>query len=131
MQMGALSILKQKLFSCPIFNDINPGGSLAVQNGYLLLTYVIALCGYCASAVIDKPVISHLHLQLYSFAISAVIFLLTSSIINKALPGALIVLYFLSDFFRLFGSNVTDVMATETYPIGVHRTCHGLSAFWG
>jgi len=122
-----------KLFSGPIFNDINPGGSLVVQNGYLLLNNVIALCGYyCAAAVIDKPVVGRLRLQLFSFAVSAVIFLLTSGVINRASPGALIVLYFLSSFFGQFGSNVTTyVMAAETYPTEVRGTCHGLSAFLG
>jgi hypothetical protein len=41
-----------KLFSGPIFADINPTGDLIKNNGFLLLNSVIALCGYfCAAKV--------------------------------------------------------------------------------
>jgi hypothetical protein len=41
-----------KLFSGPIFSDMNPTGDLIKNNGYLLLNNVIALIGYyCAAKV--------------------------------------------------------------------------------
>jgi hypothetical protein len=41
-----------RLFSGPIFDDINPSGDLIKNNGFLLLNNVIALVGYyCAAKV--------------------------------------------------------------------------------
>ena len=43
-----------KLFSGPIFSDINPSGDLIVNNGYLLLNNVIALTGYYLAAAVSS-----------------------------------------------------------------------------
>jgi hypothetical protein len=41
-----VTIYGLKLYSGPIFEAINPGGDLVVQNGYLLVNNLIALAGY-------------------------------------------------------------------------------------
>jgi len=124
-----------RLFSGPIFNAINPGGALIVQNGYLLLNNLIALVGYyCAAAVVDWPVIGRQRLQMSSFAINAILFLSIAAVLNQPnpSPNVLMSLYFMSSFFGQFGSNVTTyVMAAETYPTELRGTFHGLSAFFG
>jgi len=121
------------LFSGPIFTAINPGGALIVQIGYITLNGFIALIGYyCAALVIDIPVIGRKRLQMFSFAVCAIIFLSTSAIFTRSHPHTLLALYFLTTFFGQFGSNVTTyVMAAETYPTELRGTCHGLSAFAG
>lgn len=122
-----------KLYSGPIFNAINPGGSLFVQNGYLLLNNFIALLGYyCAASVIDIPAIGRQRLQMMSFGVSAIIFLISSFIFTRASSSVLMALYFLISFFGQFGTNVTTyVMAAETYPTELRGTGHGISAFSG
>lgn len=122
-----------KLFSGPIFDDINPGGSLIVQNGYLLVNNLCALAGYyCAAAVIDRPAIGRKRLQMCSFSICAVVFMITAAVFESAPSAVVMMLYFSSSFFGNFGVNVTTyVMAAETFPTELRGTFHGLSAFLG
>jgi hypothetical protein len=126
-----------KLFSGPIFNDINPSGDLIKNNGYLLLNNVIALVGYyCAAKVIDIPIIGRRNLQAMSFFILTILFYSAGAIFNRKTsenkPATVILLYFLVSFFGQFGANITTyVMAAETYPTELRATCHGLSAFMG
>jgi MFS family permease len=122
-----------KLFSGPIFDDINPGGDLMVQNGYLLINNICALVGYyCAARVIDNPFIGRKRLQMFSFAVSAILFMATAAVFDTASSGAIMFLFFASSFFGNFGANVTTyVMAAETYPTELRGTFHGLSAFLG
>jgi hypothetical protein len=122
-----------KLFSGPIFEDINPGGELVVQNGYLLLNNIFALVGYyCAASVIDRPYVGRKKLQMFSFAVCAILFMTTAAIFETANAGIIIFLFFASSFFGNFGANVTTyVMAAETYPTELRGTFHGLSAFCG
>lgn len=122
-----------KLFGGPIFNAINPGGSLIVQNGYLVLFNFVALIGYYAACfVIDIPWIGRKRLQMVSFIIVAIIFFIARGVIDTASPQALLALYIISGFFQQFGPNVTTyVMAAETYPAEFRGTCHGISAFLG
>jgi Sugar (and other) transporter len=121
------------LFSGPIFEDINPGGDLVVQNGYLLVNNLCALAGYyCAALVIDRPAIGRKRLQMFSFAVCAGLFMTTGAIFGSAPSSVIMFLYFLSSFFGSFGSNVTTyVMAAESYPTELRGTFHGLSAFCG
>jgi len=122
-----------KLFSGPIFNDINPLGDLMLLNGLLLLNSFIALLGYYAAAyLIDRLWIGRVRLQMCSYLICAVLFLVTALIFDSALPGVILLLFFLSSFFGQCGANVTTyVMAAETYPTELRSTCHGISAFAG
>ena len=122
-----------KLFSGPIFAQINPEGDLVTNNGYLLINNLCALVGYYAAAyVIDKPSIGRKRLQFVSFIICAVLFIITGAIFNTASAQLLLFLYFISSFFGQLGPNVTTyVMAAETYPTELRATCHGISAFLG
>ena len=122
-----------KLFSGPIFEDINPGGDLVVQNGYLLVNNLCALAGYyCAAALIDHPSIGRKRLQMFSFLVNAALFMTTAAVFSTAPTGAIITLYFLSSFFGQCGANVTTyVMAAETFPTELRGTFHGLSSFLG
>lgn len=122
-----------KLFSGPIFRDINPGGDLVVQNGYILINNLCALVGYyCAAIVIDRPSIGRKRLQMFSLLVSGAIFILTAAIFDTASTGVIMFLFFASSFFGQFGANVTTyVMAAETYPTELRGTFHGLSAFLG
>lgn len=122
-----------KLFSGPIFDSINPTGDLATNNSYILINNLCALVGYYAAAyVIDIPAIGRLRLQVTSFLICAILFLITGAIFNTASPQLLLFLYFISSFFGQLGPNVTTyVMAAETYPTELRGTCHGISAFLG
>ena len=97
------------------------------QNGYLLINNICSLAGYYASAiVIDKPSVGRKRLQLFSFLVCAVLFLVSGGIFNLANPNLLMFLFFLSSFAVNFGPNVTSyVMAAETYPTELRATCHG------
>jgi hypothetical protein len=82
-----------KLYSGPIFEAINPGGDLVVQNGYLLVNNLIALVGYyCAAALIDRPYIGRKRLQMFSFVICAIIFTTTAAVFESASTPVLIFL---------------------------------------
>jgi hypothetical protein len=82
-----------KLYSGPIFEAINPGGDLVVQNGYLLVNNLIALAGYyCAAALIDRPYIGRKRLQIFSFITLAIIFTTTAAIFESASTSVLILL---------------------------------------
>jgi MFS family permease len=122
-----------KLFSGPIFRDINPDGHLVVQNGLLLVNNLCALVGYyCAAAVIDRPTIGRKKLQIFSFTLCAIIFMTTAAVFDSASSGVVMFLFFASSFFGNFGANVTTyVMAAETYPTELRGTFHGLSAYCG
>lgn len=122
-----------KLFSGPIFADINPDGDLVVLNGYLLINNLCALLGYYGAAgVTDFPRIGRKRLQMFSFFICAVIFIITAATFYSAPTGLIIFLFFASSFFVNFGANVTTyVMAAETFPTELRGTFHGLSAFFG
>ena len=121
------------MFSGPIFAEINPNGSLIVQNGYLLIYNLCGLLGYyCTAYLIDFPSIGRKKFTIVSFCVQTFLFLLAGGIFNVASPGLLIFLFFLSNFTANCGVNVTIyVMAAETYPHEVRGTCHGLSAFLG
>jgi len=123
----------QKLFSGPIFADINPSGDLVVQMGYLLVNNLCALVGYYAAAlVIDIPAIGRRRLQMASFVACAVLFFVLGVRFDDMSPETLMTLFFLSSFVVNLGSNSTTyVMAAETYPTELRGTCHGLSAFMG
>jgi MFS family permease len=122
-----------KLFSGPIFAAINPDGSLIVQNGWLCFANLCSLLGYYAAAlVIDWPSVGRKRLQMASFGLNAVIFMLTAGGFNTFATPVIMFLYFFSCFVGNFGSNVTTyVMAAETYPTEFRSTCHGISAFMG
>jgi MFS family permease len=121
-----------KLYSGPIFEDINPGGALIVQNGYLLLSNICALAGYYVAAIlIDRHSIGRKKIQMFSFGMSALLFMLTAGVFNSAPTGAIIFLYFATNFIGQ-GVNVTTyVIAAEMYPTELRGTFHGLSAFLG
>ena len=97
-----------KLYSGPIFKALNPEGSLIINNGFILLNNVIALAGYyCAALTIDKKSVGRRRLQMFSFAMSALIFFVTGGILDIASSGLLLFLFFASSFFGQFGANVT------------------------
>jgi hypothetical protein len=108
-----------KLFSGPIFEQINPEGDLATTNGYLLINNLCALVGYYAAAyVIDKPAVGRKRLQFVSFLICAVLFIITGAIFNTASAQVLLFLYFISSFFGQLGPNVTTyVMAGKSLKV--------------
>jgi len=121
---------QQKLFSGPIFASINPGGDLIVQMGYLLLNNLCALFRYYASAlVVDNPKIGRRRLQMASFAICSILFILSGFFVgidSDDYTKLIMALYFLSSFFGNFGANSTTyIMAAETYPTELRGTCHG------
>jgi MFS family permease len=122
-----------KLFSGPIFANINPNGDLITNNGWLLVNNIISLFGYYgASMVLDNKRFGRRNLQLYSFAILVVIFFVTAAILDSAPTGVVMFLFFLSGFFTNFGPNTcTYLMAAETYPTELRGTMHGTSAFMG
>lgn len=122
-----------KLFSGPIFQDINPGGDIVVQNGYLLLSNVCALAGYyVAAAIVDHPKVGRKRLQMASFAGSSILFFITAAIFSTASTGLIMTLYFLISFVGTAGVNTTTyLMAAETYPAELRGTFHGISAFLG
>jgi Major Facilitator Superfamily len=122
-----------KLYSGPIFAAINPEGSLAVQNGWLLFNNLCALAGYyCTAYLIDIPTVGRKRLQMVSFAICASLFFTTAAIFDTGSTKVLMVLYFASSFFGQVGANVTTyVIAAETYPGELRATFHGISAFLG
>ena len=121
-----------KLFSGPIFRDLNPDGDLIVQNGWLLVNNIIALIAYYVAAyIIDIPAIGRKRVQFFFFTVVSVIFLVMSSIFETASAGLLMTLYFLTSFFGQFVNTTTYVMAAETYPAELRGTLHGLSAFLG
>ena len=122
-----------KLYSGPIFADINPEGDLFILNGFLLLNNFIALLGYYVAAfLIDKKMFGRVRLQMFSFFICALLFFITAAIFNMAPTGVILFLFFASSFFGQCGPNVTTyVMAAETYPTELRSTCHGISAFSG
>lgn len=122
-----------KLFSGPIFQDINPGGDLVVQNGYLLLSNACALVGYyVAAAVVDRPEVGRKRLQMVSFAGCTILFFVAAATFSTAATGIIMTLYFLISFVCTAGANVTTyLMAAETYPTELRGTFHGLSAFLG
>jgi PHS family inorganic phosphate transporter-like MFS transporter len=69
---------------------------------------------------------------MFSFFMSAVVFLVTGLTLSIAPIWVLIILFFLSSFVGQFGANATTyVMAAETYPTELRSTCHGVSAFAG
>jgi MFS family permease len=121
-----------KLFSGPIFDDINPGGDLIVQNGYLLLNNVCALAGYYVAAkILDLPYIGRKKVQMASFALCAFLFMTTAAVFNSASSVVIMLLFFASSFVGQ-GANVTTyVIAAETYPTELRGTFHGISAFLG
>jgi MFS family permease len=97
-----------KLFSGPIFDTINPDGDLVAQNGWLLFNNLCALAGYYSTAiVIDRPMIGRRRLQMVSFSLSAVLFILTGVIFDHTKPQILMLLFFLSSYVGNFGCNVT------------------------
>ena len=121
-----------KLFSGPIFRDLDPDGDLLVQNGWLLVNNIIALVAYYVAAyIIDIPTIGRKRVQILFFVAVSVIFLVMSSIYETAGAGLLMSLYFLTSFFGQFVNTTTYVMAAETYPAELRGTLHGLSAFLG
>eukprot|EP00536_Pseudo-nitzschia_multiseries_P005239 jgi/Psemu1/190009/e_gw1.95.99.1 len=121
-----------KLFSGPIFDDINPNGDLVVQNGYLLVNNIIALAGYYICAmIIDNPKIGRKNVQLLFFVLVSVVFLTMSFLFHDLSPGLLMFLYFVSSFLGQFVNTTTYVMAAETYPAELRGTLHGISAFLG
>ena len=122
-----------KLYSGPIFAAINPEGSLAVQNGWLLFNNLCALVGYyCAARVIDIPVVGRKRLQMMSYAVCAILFFINAAVFETASTRVLMFLYFTGSFFGNFGVNVTSyVVAAETYPTELRATFHGISAFLG
>jgi hypothetical protein len=122
-----------KLFSGPIFDQINPEGDLIVNNGWLLFNNLCALLGYYAAAsVIDGKRLGRRRLQIFSFAMNTFLFMTAAAIFDSSRPETLMFLYFASSFFGNFGANVTTyVMAAETYPTELRGTCHGISAFVG
>ena len=128
-----ISFYGLKLYSGPIFKAINPEGSLAVQNGWLLFNNLCALAGYyCTARVIDIPAVGRKRLQMVSFAICAVLFFVTAAIFDSGSTKVLMFLYFASSFFGQLGANVTTyVVAAETYPGELRATFHGMSAFLG
>jgi MFS family permease len=121
-----------KLFSGPIFEDISPGGDLVVQNGYLLPNNICALAGYyLAAQLMDKPSFGRKRIQMLSFALCAIIFMLTAGIFSSSSTGVIIFLFFASSFVGQ-GANVTTyVIAAEMYPTELRGTFHGISAFLG
>jgi len=122
-----------KLYSGPIFQAINPGGSLFVNNGLILLQGCINLVGYYgAAALIDKKPIGRVRLQMFSFLVMSALFFATGYIFNDGSMAAIFVLFYLASFFGQLGANVTTyVMAAESYPAELRSTLHGLSAFSG
>lgn len=121
-----------KLFSGPIFEHINPGGDLIIQNGYLLVNNIIALAGYYICAmIIDNPKIGRKNVQLLFFILVSIVFLIMSFLFNNLSPGLLMTLYFMSSFLGQFVNTTTYVMAAETYPAELRGTLHGISAFLG
>lgn len=104
-----------KLFSGTIFESINPGGDLVVNNGWLLFYNVCALLGlYAGAAVIDKKHVGRKRLQMVSFLLSAIIYFITAAIFDTAPAGVIMFLFFLSSFIGNFGANLTTyVMAAE------------------
>lgn len=87
---------------------------------------------YSAAYVIDLPQVGRRRLQMFSFGVSAILFMTTAALFNSASPAVLTTLYFASNYFGNFGANVTTyVMAAESYPTELRGTCHGLSAFCG
>jgi MFS family permease len=121
-----------KLYSGPIFRDINRGGDLIVHNGYLLLNNICALAGYYVVAkLIDRRSIGRKKIQMFSFGMCALLFMLTAGVFNSAPTGAIIFLFFAASFIGQ-GVNVTTyVIAAEMYPTELRGTFHGLSAFFG
>jgi hypothetical protein len=121
-----------KLFSGPIFADLNPAGDLLSQNGYLLLNNIIALSAYYIAAyAIDRPRIGRRKVQAFFFLVVSVIFFTMSFIFNQASSTLLLILFFMTSFFGQFVNTTTFVMAAETYPSELRGTLHGLSAFLG
>jgi MFS family permease len=101
--------------------------------GRLLFNNFVSLLGYYAAAkVIDIERVGRMRLQMFSFLMCSILFLITSLIFESAQSGVIMVLFFASSFFGNFGANVTTyVMAAETYPTELRSTCHGISAFAG
>jgi len=122
-----------KLFSGPIFAEINPKGDLVVLNGYLLMNNLCALAGYyLAARVTDSPRIGRKRLQMFSFFVCAIIFIVTAVIFESAPAGLIIFLFFASSFVINLGANTTTyVMAAESFPTELRGTFHGMSAFFG
>jgi len=124
-----------KLYSGPIFQVLNPGGSLLVTNGLILLLNVISLVGnFAAAAIIDRTSIGRVKLQMFSFFLCSVLFLATGLLLDRGIAPSWVVtvLFYLANLAGQCGANSTTyVMAAETYPTELRSTCHGISAFAG
>jgi len=119
------------LFTGPIFNAINPSGSLLENNLYILLNNAIALFGlYLAVSLVGR--VGLLRLQAVGFLLSGCFFLITGIFYLTFSPNALLTVYMLSTFFGQCGPNLTTyVSAATVYPTAARTTLHGFSAFTG
>ena len=122
-----------KLFSGPIFSDINPDGGLLFTNLMILINNVcFALGFYCSALVVDRKMIGRKRLQLATFLVAAICFFIVAATFNTASTGAILFLYNFATFLMSLGpNNTTKVMAAETYPTELRGTCYGFSAFVG
>jgi len=104
---------------------------------YSLVNCTIAMLGYwCAAAVIDKPWMGRLRLQLLGFTMVTIVFLLCGlcydDLVKKENIHTFQFLYYLSSFFGQFGPNCTTfLLAAELYPTEVRTVAHGFSATMG
>ena len=122
-----------KLYSGPIFSAIVPKGDLMTLNLYILFNNACALVGYyCTTAVIDKKAVGRRMLQMVSFLVSSIIFIIMGFFFHSFPPRVTLALFIVNSFLGQFGPNVTIyVMAAERYPTELRSTCNGLSAFVG
>ena len=110
---------------------VSPSGDLIAQNGYLLLNNLCGLAGYYAAAfVIDNPKVGRKNLQMCSFLLMAVLFLVTGGMFNTGGPGLLMFLYFTSSFVCNWSNTTSYVMAAETYPTELRATLHGSEFYY-
>ena len=125
-----------KLFSSTIIAAIAGPDATQYQIASLsLVNATVSLVGYwAAAAVVDRPWMGRVRLQLLGLVVQGVLFFICAGMYDTltANPAAFQAVYFLSSFFGQFGPNCTTfLVASESFATEPRTVAHGLSAAMG
>lgn len=100
------------MYSGPIFQSINPEGSLFVNNGLILLQCCMELLSfYGVTYLIDKKTIGRTKLQMFSFLVTSLFFFVTGFTFKNGNTWLILVFFYAASFFGCVANATVSLLA--------------------